>query len=906
MPELAFCIEKNQSDSTNCFVLNIAFVERSGTTLTFKNTPNPLPLKLLQTQIQEKEIPLLTWLIQEELKFQRKQGISVTESSASFHTIHIPYAQSNQALKLLAPTNKLCFQQRPLVVNLFSKRELYYIVDNSAEALTVRSYIKDPQQDFELTSCDYICQGSPHWFVKGILLQMLHTDISWSELKQAYKDPSTLSLKELQENAKEDKEAPQLVFKGNSQAVMQHQASPLPILILADRTGAFAQLWMDYGNSCLPLHDVLAKKGQHTAELAWERDLLETAFIKKTVGSSHYYCPLDQVAKALTFLLELGWRLQDWQGNRIVRYTSSSLALSSTPQSIQVRGKITFETFETDLTYVSGAFNRKERFVQLGSGVTGLVPDHWETASLNQMMEEGELVSGSLQIPRRQIGTLADLFESPIPLKLDASLTDLKERLNSFQKIQTAQPGKKFRGELRPYQQEGLNWLNFLYDFSFHGILADDMGLGKTVQVLAFLSTLQKEAPHLIVVPTSLLFNWQREIEKFLPGTTVYLHHGQQRQKDATTLDSYDIILTSYTTLRLDLSLFSSHSFQCVILEEAQAIKNAHTQIAQAVSQLQARFRLSITGTPIENHLQELWAHFNFLMPGLFGNENTFLADLNAGASDKRYLQRIRRQIRPFILRRKKEEVAKDLPERIEQVVWVEMTPAQRQIYDSFLAGVRGNLFRKIDSDGVSKHRLEILEAILRLRQICCHPLLVSAQLDPSQLIESAKFDLLLEDIEVAIEEGRKMLVYSQFTSMLRLIAKALQERQVPYAYLDGSTVNREKVVESFQSDATIPVFLISLKAGGVGLNLTAADYVFLFDPWWNEAAENQAINRAHRIGRTDTVIAKRYVALESIEEKIMKLKESKRGLVDSLFTDELAHASLTEQDLLFLLGAIA
>lgn len=429
------------------------------------------------------------------------------------------------------------------------------------------------------------------------------------------------------------------------------------------------------------------------------------------------------------------------------------------------------------------------------------------------------------------------------------------------------------------------------------------MGLGKTVQVLAFLSRIELKSPILIVMPTSLIFNWKKEIERFLPGFPFVIHHGLDRLKSIEILDKPQLILTTYTTARLDFSLLSQLSYECIILDEAQAIKNAHTQTSETVKKLNSSFRLSITGTPIENNLQELWSHFHFLIPDLFGTEDSFKAEILAGSSDSRFFKRIKKKIRPFLLRRRKEDVAKDLPEKIEQTVWVEMSEGQRAIYDEFLSGVRRNLIKKVDLDGVSKHRMEILEAIMRLRQICCHPLLVGSENNHSPL-ESAKLDILIADLETAISEGRKILIYSQFTSMLALIGKRLKENNWNYAYLDGGTQNREKVVNEFQENPAIPLFLISLKAGGIGLNLTAADYVFLYDPWWNNAIENQAIDRAHRIGRKETVIAKRYIMLESIEEKMMKLKVAKSSMAADLLDDENGGAgSFNADDLLYLLS---
>ena len=482
---------------------------------------------------------------------------------------------------------------------------------------------------------------------------------------------------------------------------------------------------------------------------------------------------------------------------------------------------------------------------------------------------------------------------------METPLKNLREKLSNFKGIEETLPTSDFVGQLRPYQQEGVNWLYFLYTSGLHGMLADDMGLGKTVQVIAFLSTLKAlHKPVLIIMPTSLVFNWQKEIEKFLPHSKVFIHQGVNRARIIEEFPRHGIILTTYALLRIDLTLLSKLDYEAVILDEAQAIKNKTSQTFQAVLSLKSDFRLSLTGTPVENTLSELWSHFNFLLPELFGDEKAFIQ--NSLESDPRFLKTIQKKIRPFFLRRKKEEVAKDLPEKIEQVVWVEMGQ-ERQIYDQFLMDFKNNLLQKIQEGGVQKYRMQILEAILRLRQICAHPLLVTNYLSEGLDVGSAKMEVVLQDIELVAEEGRKVLVYSQFTQLLKLLGKRLKEKGLDFAYLDGEVDNREVEVNRFQEDLNLPIFLISLKAGGVGLNLTAADYVFLLDPWWNEAVENQAIDRAHRIGRKDTVIAKRYVTLATVEEKMMNLKTYKRNLINNLFDEDLKSSQMTLDDLLIL-----
>lgn len=809
----------------------------------------------------------IDFLIKQERAYQAK----IRKPSENFTYCHVAYSQTLEALKLLAATGKLYFGQRELVCDFYAPTEFYYQVDSG----TITGRIKAQGQDFDIRECDFLCAGPPHWFIKGIVLKFIKTDVTWSAIRDLL-EGKTANL--------EDPDGPKVVYLGNSREVMEQKREPIPFLILKDRSGAFADLWMDYGEKKVACHEPGGKERLLEVEKGWEKDLLETGFVKKIVGSSHYYCPMEQVAKSLAFLLEVGWKILDAQGRHVVRQGETQLAMAA---DLHVRGKIRYGAFEADVKDVVGAFNRRERFVELNPGAVGLMAPF---EGLEMLSEEGELVKDGIKLTKSQLGLLSE------NIQMDDTLKDLRERLVHFDGIAQAMPEKQFRGELRPYQQLGVNWLAFLHDYGFHGILADDMGLGKTVQVLAFLSRLELK-DILVVVPTSLIFSWRREIERFLPEAKITIHHGPERKSEFQ-----GIILTTYATLRLDLDLFAQMDLQALILDEAQAIKNARTQTFQAVCRLRSRFRLSLTGTPLENHLNELWAHFHFLIPDLFGEEKEFANELQAGEADPRYLNRIRKKIRPFILRRKKQEVAKDLPEKIEQVVWVEMEEGQRRIYDQFLSGIRGDLLKKVDAEGMGKCRMEVLEALLRLRQICCHPLLVSSQLE-DEVMESAKMETLLEDIDQVVEEGRKALVYSQFTSMLSLIGKKLKERGMSYAYLDGSTQNREEVVSKFQEDPSLHLFLISLKAGGVGLNLTSADYVLLYDPWWNEAAENQAIDRAHRIGRKETVIAKRYVMVESVEEKMMKLKEHKRSLVDALLDENVANASLTMEDLRFLLS---
>lgn len=892
MPSITYNIDKDLSSQDDCLVI-VPYVDGKPQALSPQTWLNHC------TEPHTKE--LMRLLLKEE---DNHNKLKSKKTHAHISSFHISYSQTSDIIKLLAGSGKFFFQQKPLYCDFFSKIEAYISVSEASNGqLAISIHLREKDQSFPLSECDFVCGGSSNWFIKKGFLKLIHTDISWKLLKKSNWISSEQEYQKLV-NEIVDPSDP-LAPKIERFTQTSVKTSPFPILKLKDRTGAFADLWMDYGNGQLVPYFNHGRNDTFRIideEQAWEKDLLETGFTKKFVENAHYFCSLDKVTKSLTFLLDIGWTILDYKEQKIVRMGNTTFDLQEKSNAFLVKGKVYFDEYTTDLQDVCGAFSRREKFIQLGNGTTGLLSDQLNKSSLQTLTEEGEIGKEGIVLKKHHLGLIDELFKQS-SVNFDVEIGKLKERLTDFKGIESALPSPEFKGTLRLYQQKGLDWLRFLYDWGFHGLLADDMGLGKTVQVLAFLSQIPADLPHLIVLPSSLVFNWKSEIQRFLPSKTCLVHQGINRTKDPGDLRKQEIILTSYTTLRQDLPLFSAVSYHSLILDEAQYIKNHRTLSAQAVCSLNATFRLAITGTPIENHLGELWSHFHFLMPGLLDNYDEFMAQINAAQSDSRHLVRLQQKIRPFMLRRTKKEAAPDLPERIDQVLMIELTPTQRQIYDDYIAGVRGNLLKKVEIDGVSKHRIEILEAILRLRQICCHPALVSSSLNDEACLDSTKLDTLLNDLEQVLEEGSKALIYSQFTSMLSLIGKAMNKRGWRFVTLDGTTQKREEVVRQFQEDQTIPFFLISLKAGGVGLNLTAADYVFLYEPWWNEAAENQAIDRVHRIGREKVVISKRLVACETIEERMMSLKTKKRELSENLLEGTLADASISEDDLKYLLN---
>jgi hypothetical protein len=523
-----------------------------------------------------------------------------------------------------------------------------------------------------------------------------------------------------------------------------------------------------------------------------------------------------------------------------------------------------------------------------------------------------EHIGNSVRLPTLDAARLAEL-EASLQLRWTGGLQlrAMGEKLRTFGGVQAVPAPLGLQASLRPYQGAGLAWMQFLREFGLAGILADDMGLGKTIQTLAHI-LLEKEAgrltaPALVVAPTSLMGNWQAEAARFAPGLRVLLLHGPERGERFDQIGAHDLVLTTYALLPRDEAQLRAHAFHLLILDESQYIKNNRSKAAQTASLLTARHRLCLTGTPLQNHLGELWAQFHFLMPGLLGDEKAFntnfrkpIEKLGDGARNAFLVQRIK----PFLLRRTKDAVAKELPPKTEMVREVELIGAQRDLYETVRLAMDRKVRAAIASKGVARSQIIILDALLKLRQVCCDPRLVKGA-GAAGHAPSAKLDELMAMVVTLLDEGRKILVFSQFTSMLALIEAELRQRDIRYALLTGDTVDRAGQVATFQQ-GEVPLFLISLKAGGVGLNLTAADTVIHYDPWWNPAAENQATDRAWRIGQDKPVFVYKLIARGTLEEKIQQLQRKKAGLADAVLTGTGAgELALTQADLQAILAPL-
>jgi SNF2 family DNA or RNA helicase len=521
--------------------------------------------------------------------------------------------------------------------------------------------------------------------------------------------------------------------------------------------------------------------------------------------------------------------------------------------------------------------------VVLGDGSVGLLPEDWLSRWAN-VASMGEVDGEQVRFTRSQGALLDALLASEPEARFDERFDELRTKLRAFDGVRPARAPKGFRGELRDYQSFGLAWMRALGELGLGGCLADDMGLGKTVQVLALLAgrrRAERAGPSLVVAPKSVVFNWRDETARFAPSLRVLDHTGSARMAPGAHFADHDIVLTTYGTLRRDIAALREIAFDYAILDEAQTIKNASSASAKAARLLRARHRLALSGTPIENHLGELWSLFEFLNPGMLGAVTAFKRFAGSRSVDDASMTTLARAIRPFVLRRTKKEVAKELPDRIDQVVHCELERDQRGLYDELKAHYRASLLSRARREGVGRMTTHVLEALLRLRQAACHPGLI----DPARANEpSAKLETLLAQLESVVAEGHKALVFSQFTSLLAIVRARIEAKGVAFEYLDGQTRDRAARVERFQRDDACRVFLVSLKAGGVGLNLTAAAYVFLLDPWWNPAVEAQAIDRAHRIGQQRTVFAYRLIATDTVEERVLDLQRQKRALVEGLF----------------------
>jgi non-specific serine/threonine protein kinase len=585
---------------------------------------------------------------------------------------------------------------------------------------------------------------------------------------------------------------------------------------------------------------------------------------------------------------------------------TTHIFISSHTDWFDAKVDIVFGDQKVSVAEVKKALANKQQFVQLNDGTLGILPEEW-IKKYSLLFRVGEGRTDKLKLSRYHLSVIDELYENRNEEELTIQLEEKYERIREFDQIKEIEPPDHLKPILRPYQVSGYQWLNYLQEVSWGGILADDMGLGKTIQALSYLEHFYQEndgLKALVVCPTTLIYNWENEIHKFTPALSYYIHHGPTRIRNTEEFLKHNIIITTYGTLRSDIRHFTQLVFDYVVLDESQAIKNPSSKVTKAASLLRAKNRLCMSGTPLQNNTFDIYAQMNFLNPGMLGSVEFFRQefavpiDKFGEPEQKEHLKKI---LYPFILRRTKEQVAKDLPDKTETVLFCEMEDDQRKIYDAYRNDYRSRIMGTIEEQGIQRSQLTILQGLMKLRQICDSPAILNEE--DKFPNHSIKLDELAREITENIG-NHKALIFSQFLGMLALIREKLELLGVKYEYFDGSTSapDREKAIQSFQNNDEVRVFLISLKAGGVGLNLTAADYVYIVDPWWNPAVEQQAIDRTHRIGQTKNIFAYRMICKDTIEDKIMQLQEKKRLLAKELIADDSSFVkSLSREDVEYL-----
>jgi non-specific serine/threonine protein kinase len=584
----------------------------------------------------------------------------------------------------------------------------------------------------------------------------------------------------------------------------------------------------------------------------------------------------------------------------------TKIHISSNTDWFDARVDIVFGDQKVTIADVKKALGNRQQFVPLHDGTLGVLPEEW-IKKYSLLFRVGEGKSNQLRLSKYHMSVIDELYDNRNEEELIIRLEEKYEQLREFNRIREVPPPEHLNPILRPYQVHGFHWLNYLQDVNWGGILADDMGLGKTIQALSHLQHFRDtngRLSALVVCPTTLMFNWENEIRKFTPSLTYHIHHGGDRTRSKEVLGSYNVIITTYGTLRSDIKLLLEMPFDYAVLDESQAIKNPSSKVTKAACLLQAKHRLCMSGTPLQNNTFDIFAQMNFLNPGMLGSLEFFRQEFAVpidkfGEQDRK--EHLRKLLYPFILRRTKEQVAKDLPDKTETILFCEMEDEQRKVYEAYRNDYRDKILGTIETQGIQRSQLTILQGLMKLRQICDSPAILNeTDRYPNH---SIKLDELAREITENIGD-HKALIFSQFLGMLALIRERLKELDVKYEYFDGSTSaqERERAIQSFQNDDSCRVFLISLKAGGVGLNLTAADYVYIVDPWWNPAVEQQAIDRTHRIGQTKNIFAYRMICKDTIEDKILQLQEKKRILAKDLIADDDGFVkSLTRADVEYL-----
>jgi len=625
--------------------------------------------------------------------------------------------------------------------------------------------------------------------------------------------------------------------------------------------------------------------------------------------ADHSFGIFEWINQHYEVLLEEGFEIEQPEATGQKRYifggTKIDLEVKENIDWFDINAIVYFGTYRIPFIQLKNhILNHKKEFV-LPSGEIAVIPEKWfsQYGNLLHFSESGN----QLKLRRHHLGLVNDLFEGEMA---NVSMGRKLQKLTDFETLPDIAMPVNFNGHLRPYQKAGYNWFHFLKEYHFGGCLADDMGLGKTIQTLALLQKNKEDAEaagvkctSLAIMPTSLIYNWLAEAKKFAPQLRLMVHTGTFRYKSPEVFSNYDLVITTYGISRIDIELFKSYFFDYVILDESQNIKNPSSKSFQAVRQLKSKFKLILSGTPVENSVNDLWTQMSFINPGLLGIQQFFVNEFVTPIEKKKDEDKARKLqalIKPFVLRRTKEQVATELPPKTENLFYCQMSEEQSAVYEQVKSEYRNELLKSLDDGSFPKKQIQVLQGLIKLRQIANHPIMIDSEYEG----DSGKFENVVHTLSNVLDGGHKVLIFSQFVRQLNIYREYFDTEDIPYVYLDGSTQNRGDVVKQFQEDPKTRVFLISIKAGGVGLNLTEADYVFILDPWWNPAVEQQAIDRTHRIGQTKNVFIYKFITKDSVEEKILALQQRKLSVARALITTEESFIkSLSVEDIKEILG---
>ncbi|PWS31057.1 DEAD/DEAH box helicase [Pedobacter paludis] len=778
-----------------------------------------------------------------------------------------------------------------------------------------------------------IVSNKPAWLLLNDVLYFFDQDIEGKKL-QPFLNKRYIAIPKATEATYFEKFVAPLIEKHHVYAegfeirTEQFEATPVIKVLYVDGGLSQIQLYFKYGEYTFPVENAhkVTVRLEKTADnyifhrikrsADWEKkqfSLLLSLGLKKSsalfsnleviaADENPSYAAINWVNEHIEILQGSGFEIEQATGQKKFVFGASKIDLEVKEGNdwFDIHAVVWFGKYQIPFLSLKQHILHKRREFLLPDGEVAIIPDKWFTqyGSLFSWAEAGK----TLKLKKHHIGLINDLAEDSLA---NVTLERKLQRLNDFENIADTQMPVHFKGSLRDYQKAGYNWFSFLREYNFGGCLADDMGLGKTIQTLAMLQKvkeddqlLQTQTTSLIIMPTSLIYNWLTEAKKFTPKLKILAHTGTNRNKDVANFANYDIIITTYGVTRVDVDELKNFYFNYIILDESQNIKNPSSKSFKAVRSLKSKNKLILSGTPVENSVGDLWSQLTFLNPGLLGTQAFFYEEYVQAIEKKKDEEKARKLqsiIKPFVLRRTKEQVAAELPPKTEQIIYCDMSEDQAQYYEKTKSAYRNDLLQSMDDGTFAQKQVQLLQGLTALRQLANHPVMI----DSDYHSDSGKFENVIHTLDNVLKGGHKVLVFSQFVKHLDIFKKHFEKEHIPFAYLDGATKNRGEIVAEFQQNADLKVFLISIKAGGVGLNLTQADYVFILDPWWNPAVEQQAIDRTHRIGQDKKVFIYKFISKDTVEEKILALQKRKKSLANSLITtEESFFKSLSKEDI--------